>query len=436
MTNINNNITENVEKYFKLMIENSQDLITIMEISGKVVYLTPSVERIMGYKQEEVIGKSIFDFVNKDDARLAKEAISHSISSPGSVELSEMRFRHKNGSWMILASRGATFIQSSGMTIVINSRDVTQDRKTQEKQREQSSILNAIINSPAGDIIFALDRNYKYIAFNDNHVREMKKIYNVDIAIGMNMLDMIATPELREMAKKSSDRALAGESFIEIHEQAGMDIFYEFRWGPISLNGKIIGLINFVRNVTERKNLENSLDKERREQQIMLDSIPAWIFYKDTENRFIHVNKAFADIMGVPKKDLEGKSMNDLFPKEQAEKYFKDDQKVILSGKPISHIIEKMNSPQGVLWVQTDKIPLKDEKGNIVGIIGLSVDITQSWRLEEARNENLANLEKFKDLMIGRELKMVELKEKIAELEAKLQTLQQGEEQEKQEENK
>jgi PAS domain S-box-containing protein len=420
MTTINKNVTESAEKYFKLMIENSQDLITVMEISGNVTYITPSAEWVMGYKQEEVIGKSIFDFVNPEDAKTAKESILKSIKNPGSVELSEIRFRHKNGSWVVLASRGVVSVQPFGMIIITNSTDVTQDRREQEKQREQSSILNAIINSPAGDIIFALDKNYKYIAFNKNHLLEMKKVYNVDIVVGMNMLDLITVPEYRESAEKSFDRALAGESFTETQEQTGMDIFYEFRWGPISLNGKIIGLINFVRNVTERKNLENSLNKERQEQQTMLDSIPAWIYYKDKANHFIHVNKALADTMGVPKKDLEGKFLNDIFPKEQAENYFKDDQKVMASGKSITHIIERVSSPQGILWAQTDKIPYKDERGNIIGIIGFSVDITQARDLEIAKDENLANLEKFKDLMIGRELKMIELKSKIVELETKL----------------
>jgi len=116
--------------------------------------------------------------------------------------------------------------------------------------------------------------------------------------------------------------------------------------------------------------------------QIILDSIPAWVFFKDKENRFIRVNKTFCDIMEMSKKQLEGKSVFDFFPREQAEAYWDDDKKVMASGKPVRNIIEPMDSKHGKLWVRTDKIPYRNPEGEIIGIIGFSIEITELKKAE------------------------------------------------------
>ena len=130
-------------------------------------------------------------------------------------------------------------------------------------------------------------------------------------------------------------------------------------------------------NVTENNRSNRSLLELRDELQIILDSVPAWIFYKDKENRFLRVNKAFCDGMEMPKEELEGRSLFDLYPKEEAEAYWKDDKEVMASGKPKRGIREPLqHKTRGKLWVTTDKIPYRDAQGNIVGIIGFTLDVT------------------------------------------------------------
>ncbi len=144
---------------------------------------------------------------------------------------------------------------------------------------------------------------------------------------------------------------------------------------------------------TERKLAENSLKKLQEEQQIILDHIPAWVFFKDTENRFIHVNKTFADAMGVPKEQLDGKSLFDVFPNEQAEAFWKDDKEVITSGNPKINIIEPIESSKGTRWVQTDKIPYSEIDGRIVGLIGFTLDITDRKLAENSLCESYQIIE-------------------------------------------
>jgi two-component system, LuxR family, sensor kinase FixL len=136
----------------------------------------------------------------------------------------------------------------------------------------------------------------------------------------------------------------------------------------------------------ENKRLEEKL-KRQEELQIMLDSVPAWIFYKDKENRFIRVNKVFADIMDMPKEQLEGKSLFELYSEDRAESYWRDDKEVISSGKPKLNIIEPVETRKGRLWVKTDKMPYRDSHGNIIGIIGFAIDITEKIRAENVLRE-------------------------------------------------
>ncbi len=112
--------------------------------------------------------------------------------------------------------------------------------------------------------------------------------------------------------------------------------------------------------------------------EVIFNAIPAMIFYKDKDNRFVRVNAAFENGMGLSKEQLEGRSLFEIYPEEQARKYWEDDKKVIETGQPIRNIIESMETLHGTRWVQTDKIPYKDNAGNIIGIIGFAIDITES----------------------------------------------------------
>jgi len=119
---------------------------------------------------------------------------------------------------------------------------------------------------------------------------------------------------------------------------------------------------------TGLKRAAELLRQQKEEQKIIFDAVPAMIFFKDTENRFIRVNRALAEASGVTVEQMEGKSCFELFP-DLADKYWKDDKEVMAAGAPKRDIIESMVTPDGVAWVKTDKIPYWDEKDNIAGVI-------------------------------------------------------------------
>lgn len=162
--------------------------------------------------------------------------------------------------------------------------------------------------------------------------------------------------------------------------------------------------------------MENTLEKQCDEQQVILDAVPAWIFFKNKENRFLRVNNAFAKAMKSSKEQLEGKLLSDIYPKEEADAFWKDDIEVMTSGNPKVNIVESVKTPDGMLWVQTDKIPYRDANNNIVGIIGFTINITGWKNAEEELKRKNKELENMNKIMIDRELKMVELRDELSEL--------------------
>jgi PAS domain S-box-containing protein len=134
-------------------------------------------------------------------------------------------------------------------------------------------------------------------------------------------------------------------------------------------------------DITERKQAEKELQRQREELQMILDSVPAMIFYKDKNDRFIKVNKALAEVTGLAVEEIEGKTEAEIY---QEQDYWQDDLEVITSGYPKRNIIKSVQTARGKRWVQTDKIPYRGEKADFTGIIGFALDITERRQAEEA----------------------------------------------------
>ncbi len=145
--------------------------------------------------------------------------------------------------------------------------------------------------------------------------------------------------------------------------------------------------------VFEMRRAQDLLGLQRAHEQVILDSMPSMVWYKDLSNRIVKVNKAVCETLGVDFADLEGKSVEELYP-EESEQYFLDDLEVINSGKPKLGIVEIVRRGDGsVRWLHTDKMPYRDEDGVIQGIIAFCSDVTQLKSAEDELKAAQADLE-------------------------------------------
>ena len=122
------------------------------------------------------------------------------------------------------------------------------------------------------------------------------------------------------------------------------------------------------------------------EYETIFNFVPAQIWYKDTKNNFIRVNKQVEKDLGISINDFPGRSAEELFP-DYAEQYYSDDLEVITSGKPKLGIIQKINTGSNEMrWMNSNKVPIFDVSGCVSGLIALVLDITENRRIEEQRS--------------------------------------------------
>ncbi len=120
------------------------------------------------------------------------------------------------------------------------------------------------------------------------------------------------------------------------------------------------------------------------ELQLIVDAIPAFVFYKDTENNILRVNRTAADSLGVSATELENTPTSRWYPAEEALHYYEADREVIESGKPKLGIVEPITLPGvGRRWFETAKLPQFDARGKVNGIVVVSQDVTDRKLLED-----------------------------------------------------
>ena len=125
------------------------------------------------------------------------------------------------------------------------------------------------------------------------------------------------------------------------------------------------------------------LRQQREEVQIILDSASAYITYKDRNGRYIRVNRALADMAGIPQDDWVGKKLGELVAGAEEFGAYADDV-VMSTGEARRAALEALEIPLGTRWVQSDRIPYRDSTGSVVGVIALSVDVTDRMEAERA----------------------------------------------------
>jgi len=132
------------EAYFRSLIENGTEVITILDPDGTVRYESPTLERVLGYTPEELVGRNAFDFIHPDDREHAQSALQRRLEIPGMGPALEVRFRHQDGSWRWLEVRSNNLLADPHIGgLVINSHDIT-DRKRAEERLVYLSLHDAL----------------------------------------------------------------------------------------------------------------------------------------------------------------------------------------------------------------------------------------------------------------------------------------------------
>jgi len=148
--------------------------------------------------------------------------------------------------------------------------------------------------------------------------------------------------------------------------------------------GDEVMLLIVVRDITQRKRAARALAQERDFLHALMENLPDLIYFKDTASRFTRINHAQARVLGLEDPQAAiGKTDFDYFTLEHAEEAFQDERRIIETGEPLINKLEKIQCVDGVFrWVTATKVPLKDEDGEVIGIVGVSHEITERVQIE------------------------------------------------------
>lgn len=128
-----NTALQKSEQRFRSLVQNAPDLITVIDVDGRVTYQSPSVRRVLGYEPEDVEGRSMSSYVHQDDQPALRAFLQEQLDNPEQVVNVELRLRHHDGSWRHLEISGTDRRADLVAGVVLNSRDVT-ERKTLETE--------------------------------------------------------------------------------------------------------------------------------------------------------------------------------------------------------------------------------------------------------------------------------------------------------------
>lgn len=301
------------KEWFKALVENLTDIIIVINEDGTIRYISPSVERVAGYKQEEVEGKSIFTFVREEDYESVFQEFVGMLRSPGVPKTIRLRAKDKEGNIRYVEGTGWNLLENPLIKgIVINLRDVTEKVEAEERLRENERKYRYLWEN-ANDFLYIHDLTGRFI---DANPITMERFGYTRDDVGKVTLADVLDERYLPIAVGVMERLASGETIEEPIEflcktKKGEEIWLEAKFRPIVEDGRIVAIQGIARDITERRRMEEKL----RESEEMFRTIAEKSFvgiYLIQDGVLKYVNPKLAEVLGYEVDELVGKNPMEL----------------------------------------------------------------------------------------------------------------------------
>jgi two-component system, cell cycle sensor histidine kinase and response regulator CckA len=192
---------------FRRLIENASDVITLIDRSGAIRYASPSTHRLLGYPEGEMVGRSVFEFLDPSELDSLRRRFAEALSDPTPARAAEYRFRHRDGTWRVLEGVSSRLVSAGGdADLIVNARDVTERRLAERRQRDTEQQYRALFDlNPLP--MWLYDRaSLRFLAVNDAAVEAYG--YSREQFLGLTIKDIRPPEDVPALA--DSIRASAG----------------------------------------------------------------------------------------------------------------------------------------------------------------------------------------------------------------------------------
>jgi two-component system, sporulation sensor kinase E len=387
---INQNTSEKILEYFP-------DIVIIYR-NGGILYINLCGAEILGGFQKDFINKNFWEIVHPDYRDKLNEKFKNAIISGKTGNPTEEIFFRLDNSIILVETKIKIINLDNQPVILIFGKDITEQKSNEEKLKLSLENFKSLIQNINGYIYTVNFKNGKTV--NSYHSPQCKKItgytpdeYAKDPDLWINMVydedkDKVnavfmnipsnlqkTNIEHRIVHKNGSVRWISNTFTIQLNNQKEIDFLH-----------------GFIFDITEHKISDAALEGQYLFLQKLIDTIPNPIFYKDTHGVYQGCNYAFEKYIGLQRKEIIGKTVNDTFPEEIAKMHRKKDAELFKTPGIQVYESKVTTSDQSVHDVIYYKATFKNHDDSIGGLVGVILDISEQKRVQKELTDTLERL--------------------------------------------
>lgn len=387
------------EAHYRSLIENSSDLISIVNQAGVYQFASPSFEQVLGYRTEEMVGQPAFSFVHPDDIAAAQSAFRQLVTQPNSIIHTEGRLRHKDGSYRVIETSAKLWADGN---FVANSRDITHRHQLQDELRRLNNELElrvaertaeaqrlAATIEATSDLVGSTTLDGQLLYLNKAGRRWLGLPVEGELGpMGFN--DFYPPPALTEVQQILGTALTTGQTAVSFETVVYGENQREI---PVSMVGIIhrtaegqpTHLSAIIRDISEIKRAEAELKvalTESRRLAAIIEATPEYVGIADLQGRSLYINSAGKKMIGLPpEKDKKGWSVITCYPERE---YARAGEMVqaTLRGEAWSGELTLLHQGGHEIPVWEVTFALRDDAGEIEALGTIIRDITAQKQAE------------------------------------------------------
>ena len=401
-----------------IIIANAPDPVFVSDLEGKILQANDAVSELLGFRRDEVLEQSLSRFISEEETREFTAALKEVVER-GVTRNAVLNPRSATGE-VIPTSLNASALRD-GDGNVIGAIGVLRDMRELDKARAYAQSL--IENAP--DPVFVADLEGKILQVNDA-VSELLG-FRRDEVVEQSLSRFISEEETREFTaalKEVVEHGVTRNAALNPRSATGEVI-------PTSLNasalrdpeGNVIGAIGVLRDMRE-------LDKARAYAESLIKNAPDPVFVSDLEGKIIEANDAVSELLGFRRDEVLEQSVSRFISPEETREFTAALREVVERGVTRNARLNPRSISGELIPTTLNASALRDPDGSVIGAIGVLRDMRAYEQvvrdLEQSKTElqeKILDLEKFEEVVVGRELKMIALEKELESLRQELTTL-------------